>query len=518
MARSGCAARHRGPRARAGLAEPALAEPALAGRAGQSAGPPHGARWLPAVPALATLAVTTWRISVPSFWRDEAATLSAAHRSFPELIRMLGQMDAVHGAYYAAMWLVVRVAGSSELVMRLPSALAMATAAGITTALGRRLVSPRAGLLAGLAFAAVPAVSWFAQDARPFAAETAAATAASYLFVRLADGAARRQQAAWYAASLVLLGLANVFGLLLIPAHAVALVLRRRDDRTRAVTRAWLIAAAAATAAFLPLAWLDWAQRGQLNWLHRPGISDMLTAERLLGTPGTCLAGATALAAGLAVSALRGRARIGADWPGPLLALVLPWLLLPPALLLAASQLAPVYTFRYIVFCIPAAALLVGTGLAAVGRAAAVAGLAVLVLLGLPGQLGERSPAGHSDDIRGVDQIVAAREQPGDAVLYPQGAGTRSLAAAYPYGLARLRDVMLAQSPVQAGTVSGTDATAPVVRRRLTQVSRVWVIEVSAPGSSRPAVLSGLPFRLAGSWQVSDLQLWLYQRPTASRG
>ena len=178
------------------------------------------------------------------------------------------------------------------------------------------------------------------------------------------------------------------------------------------------------------------------------------------------------------------------------------------------SRLTPVYAFRYIVFCIPAAALLLGAGLAAAGRAA-VPGLAALVLLGLPGQLGERGPAGHCDDIRGVDQIVAAREQPGDAVLYPQGAGTRSLAAAYPFGLARLRDVMLAESPVRAGTISGTDAAAPVVRRRLTQVSRAWVIEVTVHGPGRPAVLGGLPFRLAGTWQVSDLRLWLYQRDRA---
>jgi hypothetical protein len=28
---------------------------------------------------------------------------------------MLGQMDAVHGAYYLLMWLLVRLAGSGEL-------------------------------------------------------------------------------------------------------------------------------------------------------------------------------------------------------------------------------------------------------------------------------------------------------------------------------------------------------------------------------------------------------------------
>ena len=89
-------------------------------------------------------------------------------------------------------------------------------------------MSRRAGLAAGLTFAALPAVSWFAQDARPFAMETAAGAAASYFLVRLAGDDGRRRWAYWYAASLVALGLANVFGLLLIPAHAVTLAAWQR--------------------------------------------------------------------------------------------------------------------------------------------------------------------------------------------------------------------------------------------------------------------------------------------------
>ena len=87
------------------------------------------------------------------------------------------------------------------------------------------------------------------------------------------------------------------------------------------------------------------------------------------------------------------------------------------------SQFQPAYTFRYIVFCVPAAALLIGTGLAAAGRVTTAAGLALIILLALPAQLGERGPAGHADNIRRLDQIVARYERPGDAVLYPQGPG-----------------------------------------------------------------------------------------------
>ena len=170
---------------------------------------------------------------MPSLWRDQAATQSATQRSFTGLIAMLGHVDVVHGSYYMLMWLDVRLAGRSELALRLPSALAMAAAAALITVTGRRLVSGRAGLAAGLTFAALPAVSWFAQDARPFALETAAGAAASYFLVRLAEDGGRGRWARCYAASLVVLGLTNLFGLLLIPAHALTVAAWRGRYRGR---------------------------------------------------------------------------------------------------------------------------------------------------------------------------------------------------------------------------------------------------------------------------------------------
>ena len=473
--------------------------------------------WPPAGAALVTLAVTLWKIQVPSFWRDEGATQSATQRSFADLIAMLGHVDAVHGAYYVLMWLEVRLAGHSELALRLPSALAMAAAAALITVTGRRLVSQRAGLAAGLTFAALPAVSWFAQDARPFALETAAGAAASYALVRMAGDGSRRRWARWYAASLVAVGLANVFGLLLIPAHAAALATWQPSACRRAVARRQATAAATACVVLAPLLVAAWAQRAQVGWLRPPGASAALATGRLVGSTPLLLAAAVLTGTGLANAAL-GR-RLGTDWPARLPALCLPWLAGAPVILFVVSQFQPAYTFRYIVFCAPAAALLIGTGLAAAGRVTTAAGLALLMLLALPAQLGERGPAGHADNIRGLDQIVARDERPGDAVLYPQPGGTRSFAAAYPFGVARLRDVMLGESAARSDTIAGTDAAPQVVRGRLAGVRRVWVIENNVAAPSRPALLAGLPFRLARDWQVSVSWLGLYEfRPSPPPG
>src|SRR5260370_24218202 len=110
---------------------------------------------------------------------DEADSVRAGWRSLPQLIRLLRHIDVVHGLYYLLLWPVVRVAGPSEFATRLPSALAMAAAAAGVTAIARRLASRRAGLWAGLLFAALPTVSNQGHDARPYAVVTAAASLAS---------------------------------------------------------------------------------------------------------------------------------------------------------------------------------------------------------------------------------------------------------------------------------------------------------------------------------------------------
>jgi mannosyltransferase len=202
-------------------------------------------------------------------------------------------------------------------------------------------------------------------------------------------------------------------------------------------------------------------------------------------------------------------------WPAGLLRLGLPWLLLPPAILLTASVIHPVYTFRYIVYCIPAAALLIGAALAALGRYAGPVALVVIVLGGLPSQLAQRRADGHDVDIRRADHLVARQARPGDALLNisdqagpRKGTGERTLEGAYPYGLARLRDISAGASPQQSATLGGTYASAAVIRQRLTHVTRLWVVEWTTP--EQVPVLDGLGFRLIHSWDVTDLWLRLY--------
>jgi len=269
----------------------------------------------------------------------------------------------------------------------------------------------------------------------------------------------------------------------------------------------WVAAAAAAAALVSPIMVLAWTQRGQLAWLSPAGLAGVAGLQRLIGRPGMVVAVAAVVACGVAVSARRGREQLRASWPGSLVALSVPWLILPLAMLLIASPITPVYAFRYILFCIPAVALLAGTGLAALGRAAGALALALIAVLGLPVQMVIRSAGGHGDNIRAADQIVAATMRPGDPVLY---ATPENYWSAYPFGLVRLRNIGQGESPVRSATLGGISLPPSVVRQRLAGVARLWVVEIH---HQAPVVmLQGLGLRRIRTWRTDDIWLLLYAR------
>jgi mannosyltransferase len=488
---------------------------------GRGAGP----AWLMAIPPLVTFVIMLWGIRGASYWRDEAATLSAAERPLPNLLHTLGNIDAVHGVYYLLIWVMVQIGGTGELVTRLPSAVAMAVAAAAVTALGRRLISLRAGLASGLVFAVLPQVSLYGQDARPYAIVVALAALASYLLVRAmdaGDASQRRRWLAWYAVCLAALGIVDIFGLLLVPAHAVTVALpflRARDRQAgpagdaaagaaRSLGLGWLAAVVAGVVLVSPVLVLGYVQKGTLSWLTAPGLRSVTGLDDLIGPGSVVAAVALVVAAGIVVSAIAGRRWLRAAWPGPVPALCLPWLILPPAILLIGSLITPLYTLRYVLLCLPAIALLVGAGLSALGWAAGTAGLVVIAALAWPTQLQVRLPYGHGDNIRYADRIVAAYRQPGDALLEFKA---ENFAQAYPYGIRDLIPVAQAKSPIRSATLVGTFLPDPVVRQRLTRVSRVWVIEYGHP--TPLVILNGLHFRLIRAWRTSDIWLFLYAHP-----
>jgi mannosyltransferase len=297
--------------------------------------------------------------------------------------------------------------------------------------------------------------------------------------------------------------------LLIIPAHALALIPAARQagfgGSARMLARRWLVTVAAAMAVVAPVAVIGWQQRVQIAWLPRPNWYDVHLLVIWLA------AGSAASVAAIGLLILLGVIRAGR--PHTLTWLAVPWLVLPPAALLIASQVMPVYQVMYVEFCLPAVALLAGAGLAAAGRPLRFAGLALVVALGLPTQLAIRGPSAGGN-LRGAAQILDQHKLPGDAVFYP-GPTVPSWDIAYPDGFGGLRDIGLAKTAAQADALSGVPVSPRVLMQRLGDVQRLWVIEMGTSWQQPPVALKPA-FRLAGTWQVGSIRMRLYTQAARS--
>jgi mannosyltransferase len=468
----------------------------------------------------------------------------------------------VHGAYYLLMHAIATVVGTSPTALRLPSLCAMVIATGFTAAVGRRAaamarppgraagrtdrsgrgpdVPALTGLLSGLLFATAPYMTYYSQMARSYAIETMFAAIATYLLLRAwPDGRWRWWLA--YGAAIALTGLFNIFGLLILAAHGVTLLLSSAGSQAGTGRRAgriplrWLAVSAAAVLVLSPLLGLASRQQEQIAWLSRPTPNAI---ERLL----TDLAGSRPLILPFALLALGGLyAAWRADgWP-PLnpAAIGLPWLVVPPFVLIATSFVKPVYYVRYIEFCLPALAILAGAGLTGLIRLATTAPLsrlrlggfrlawlpaalviAVLAVLLAGPQQAIRQTAARPDNLRLASAIVAAHEQPGDVVFFIP-ATMHVLSTGYPAPFLRLRDIARKESAIASATLTGTETTNPaVLKSRFTDVRRVWVVtggsnfKFPTPSTradkEKMALLADAGMHILHRWQAGEVMLTLY--------
>ncbi|MFK8850043.1 hypothetical protein [Streptomyces sp. Ac-502] len=263
-------------------------------------------------------------------------------------------------------------------------------------------------------------------------------------------------------------------GLLLVAAHLVTLVLRRPG---RGVAVRVVSAQAAGVAAVVPLLVLGFSQRSAvgevapvtgstpynlLTWLLTPGQGTLPGDLKLLLTPTSLVAVA------LLVARRRGA-------PPLVLAVGVPWLVVPPLILLATSLGESLFAYRYLLFCLPALALL----LAAVGAVVPLPVRLLLVLLPAAplamSHVAVRQQDSRPWDTTAVITTLRSRAASGDGVLF-SGGRCGLIASAYPEDFARLRDLGTAESAAERGTLDELPADPAPLRRRLAGASRVWHI------------------------------------------
>ncbi|PQM48523.1 hypothetical protein C1Y40_01257 [Mycobacterium talmoniae] len=302
--------------------------------------------------------------SHPSLWFDEAATISAsANRSLPELWRLLGHIDAVHGLYYLVMHGWYAVFPATEFWSRVPSCLAVGVGTAGVVVLARQFATRRVAVCAGVVFAILPRMTWAGIEARSYAL---AAMAAVWLTVLCVTAIRRDRAALWlaYGLAVVAATLLNVFVVLIVAVHGVLLwVLPCR----RSTVGWWAGTSTVAVAALIPFLLFSQTQIYQVGWISRLNWHNIVDVAQQQyfddSVPFAVLAGIVFVAA-IAIR-VTGRWQPD-DQTRQLLILCAAWIVIPTGVLLIYSAVSkPIYYPRYLLFTAPAMAILLAVCIAA---------------------------------------------------------------------------------------------------------------------------------------------------------
>lgn len=459
-----------------------------------------------------------WRVGAASPWRDEAATMVIARRTVPQILDLARTVDFVHLAYYLLVHALMQVHPTATLdaavaPVRIISVVAAALAAGVMVRIGRQLDSLPVGVMAGLAYAACPFVSRFAQEARSYALVSLVAVFSTYALLRACRRPWLRRRWVLYAVTLVLLCVLNLLSLLLLSVHTIHVL----SSTSGAIRRRWLAAVTVAGVLAAPFVAVAYHQRAQVDWLGRPDLTnlrDFLSVEyHTLAVP------LLAILAGLAAT----RLPIGSAPHRAAFRLGLSWGLVPPVLLWLISQVDPLFDWRYVVFTLPGTALLIASLTPFVRPYGIAIAMVAVVVGGWPMQVMYRDPAlGHSEDVRGATRYIQQHAKAGDAVLFVPWY-MRILEQMYPQRFQSLDDVAIAQDPVSSATIFGVEKPADEIVAALKGHNRVWLItglqgmaETSGNGDTQKVAQLLGDYRIVRHQTVARFQVFLYVRTPSS--
>jgi mannosyltransferase len=486
----------------------------------------------PLIVGLLAAAISLAGAARPSFWYDEAATISASYsRSLGQLWRMLGNVDAVHGLYYLLMHGWFQIFPPTEFWSRAPSGLAIGGAAAGVVVLGRQLSSRTVALASGVVFAILPRTTWAGIEARPYALSMMAAVWVTVLLV-----VAVRRESRWlwacYGIGLATSILLDMYLALLLTAHVVFVFAFRRG---RTVVVPFAITSLLTVCAVAPFVLEVVGQVQQIKWVapigHRT-IEDVMVQQYFERSPPFAVLSALIVAAAIVLWLQTSRLT---EADRQLLTLAVASLVIPTAAIVAWSAAAhPIYTPRYLSFTAPAMALALGVciGALAVKPWGATAIVILLAAAAAPNYIrAQRGPyAKYGMDYSQVADLITAKAAPGDCLLVNDTvtfmpAPMRPLMAARPDAYRKLIDLTLWQRATDRNEVFDTNLIPEVVAQPLSRCGVVWIItqaDKSRPaheqGAALPpgpqygvtpafAVPHDLGFRLVERWQFSLVQV-----------
>lgn len=322
-----------------------------------------------AIAVLAAVISGAWA-SRPSLWFDEGATISAsASRTLPELWRLLGHIDAVHGLYYLLMHGWFTIFPPTEFWSRVPGALAIGAAAAGVAVFTKQFSGRTTAVCAGAIFAILPRVTWAGIEARPYAMSAAAAV---WLTVLLVTAVRRNRPRLWlfYALALMLSILLSLNLTLLVLVYAATLPLLAPKKSRESPVIWWAGASAVALGIMTPFIMSAHGQVFQVSWIYPVSwhyAFDIILRQYFDHSVPFAVLAAVVIVAAIAVRLAGKRAPAGDI--RSLLIVCAVWIVIPTGVLVIYSAIdEPVYYPRYLILTAPAMAVVLAVCIVTVAR------------------------------------------------------------------------------------------------------------------------------------------------------
>ena len=437
----------------------------------------------------------------PSLWFDEGATISAsASRTLPELWRLLGHIDAVHGLYYLLMHGWFSVFPPTEFFSRVPSALAVGAAAAGVVVFTRQFTPGRGtALCAGVVFAILPRTTWAGIEARSYALSVAAAI---WLTVLLVTAVRRNRPRLWvgYAAALMASILLSLNLILLVPVYAamLPLLLPRSSRKSPAIW--WASSTGVAVGAMTPFIVFAHGQAFQVDWLFPVSwhyAFDITQRQYFDHSVPFAILSAVIMVAAIVARGLGAPAPAG-DMRR-LLTICIVWIMLPTTAVVLYSAIGePMYFPRYLILTTPAMAIVLAICIITVARRGRLiaAVVAIFVAAAIPDYLFiQRWPyAKEGWDYSQVADVISAHAAPGDCLLVDNTVGwrpgpIRALLATRPRAFKSLIDVERGVYGPKVGSLWDGHVAVWLTTAKINKCPALWTI--TSYDASLPAYQAG---------------------------
>ncbi|ORM35164.1 glycosyltransferase family 39 protein [Williamsia sp. 1135] len=485
----------------------------------------------PAIAAATALAISAVRLPTPSFWSDEAATVSGSTRTVGELWELVHSLDAVHGVYYTIMGRWFELVPATEGWARIPGLLAVSATAAALVVLVSGFAGRRIGLIAGLLFGLIPQVTWAAIEVRSYSFTMLLAACLGLSFVGAVRSGSRIR---WlgYAVLIVVGCLLFVYTVLLVPVHAIMLAAMGTERRTRI---RFLCSAGPAVLISAPFVWFVSTQSGQVGWISDLGFPTPIRVARQYADNSSLFVVAAAILVSAAVvvghEPLR---RWSANPYRQLWIFAVAWMAVPTAAILLYSAVSdPIYLDKYLSFTAPGLAIVLALSIHNLTRSVVGVGVCIglVVASAAPIYLHQRTEhAKLGMDFSDVAALLDAQARPGDCLLLDdtvtwKPGPIRAMTASRPDVFDAMVDVGLGKRGSATGKMWDQNLPPDRVREQIAACEVIWTVSQKDPTltdresgialppgpqfARHPAffVPAALGFRLIERWQFNQSQV-----------